>query len=363
LHLVLLLFVHGLLLSMTAAAPSAVAKQCGEALSAPDLRKRAEVIIQDHKARFAHLFAKTSGFEAVSEYEKVLQTGGELLPLLFEMTKSDVEVAIYRQTRRRLAIARHGILNQHTTGTSGGSLNLQLRERAEADMLGVPYADYKKWPSEIKPKSAILQPVPHASLRLKRLANIQYGNDAYILKDEVLRARATLTPQDSLNRYIVGNQIQTSTTRKSRPASAWDQLYVPWASRSVIVPYLLPKALMFNHLGPTGDPYFFLEDDDYLPPHYEKLRSMTPAMRLKVSENWGDDNQSYVEAQIWGPIDLDDVKAFQFSRQPPKGEFLQELLRRQIEIRDARDHEPKYDKYGPRQYFTDAPIKIWKPNP
>ena len=25
--------------------------------------------------------------------------------------------------------------------------------------------------------------------------------------------------------------------------------------------------------------------------------------------------------------------------------------------------EPKYDKYGPRQYFTDAPIKIWKPNP
>ena len=45
---------------------------------------------------------------------------------------------------------------------------------------------------------------------------------------------------------------------------------------------------------------------------------------------------SYFELQYWGPVDLNDVAVFEFKLNPPSGEFLQELKKRGILIRDGR---------------------------
>ncbi len=45
---------------------------------------------------------------------------------------------------------------------------------------------------------------------------------------------------------------------------------------------------------------------------------------------------SYFELQYWGPVDLNDVAVFEFRQNPPSGEFLQELKKRNIVIRDGR---------------------------
>ncbi|MCM2322401.1 MAG: hypothetical protein NDJ90_03975 [Oligoflexia bacterium] len=44
----------------------------------------------------------------------------------------------------------------------------------------------------------------------------------------------------------------------------------------------------------------------------------------------------YLELQYWGPLGLDDVEIFEFRGQPPAGEFLRELQKRGIKIRDGR---------------------------
>ncbi len=45
---------------------------------------------------------------------------------------------------------------------------------------------------------------------------------------------------------------------------------------------------------------------------------------------------NYFELQYWGPVDLDDVEIFEFKNNPPSDEFLGELKKRNIKIRDAR---------------------------
>ncbi|MCM2322403.1 MAG: hypothetical protein NDJ90_03985 [Oligoflexia bacterium] len=44
----------------------------------------------------------------------------------------------------------------------------------------------------------------------------------------------------------------------------------------------------------------------------------------------------YMELQYWGPLGLDDVEIFEFRGQPPAEEFLRELQKRGIKIRDGR---------------------------
>ena len=44
----------------------------------------------------------------------------------------------------------------------------------------------------------------------------------------------------------------------------------------------------------------------------------------------------YIELQYFGPVSLDDVETFEFRGSPPSGDFLQELKKRGIKIRDGR---------------------------
>ncbi|MCM2322402.1 MAG: hypothetical protein NDJ90_03980 [Oligoflexia bacterium] len=51
---------------------------------------------------------------------------------------------------------------------------------------------------------------------------------------------------------------------------------------------------------------------------------------------YSQDHYGYLELQYWGPLGLDDVEIFEFRVTPPSGEFLRELQKRGIRIRDGR---------------------------
>ena len=61
------------------------------------------------------------------------------------------------------------------------------------------------------------------------------------------------------------------------------------------------------------------------------LFSGTPLSAFNLRRNFG-----YFELQYWGPVNLDDVEIFEFKNTPPSGEFLNELKKRNIKIRDGR---------------------------
>jgi hypothetical protein len=54
------------------------------------------------------------------------------------------------------------------------------------------------------------------------------------------------------------------------------------------------------------------------------------------------DADRYVELHFFGPLTLDDVEVFEFRKNPPTGEFLEDLKKRKIKIRDGRK-EPAAD--------------------
>ncbi len=57
----------------------------------------------------------------------------------------------------------------------------------------------------------------------------------------------------------------------------------------------------------------------------------TSLANFRSLPTWG-----YVELQYWGPVTLDDVELFEFRQTPPSGEFLEQLKKRGIKIRDGR---------------------------
>jgi hypothetical protein len=328
-------------------------------------KKLATGLIKESKSRFEKMFADTSGFPSVDAFRESIKRGPKLgAEIMEKIENGGVEIAIYRKAGRRESIASRGLLNTHSTATSGGQNAPRLRNRAEADMLGVPYKQYKSLPEEVKPKSALLQPKPGDPI--ERVVNLMYGEDAYIMNDKVLGERITWTPEDSLNRYLAGTKVASDNPTKSFPATNWDQLAIPWDARALATPYLLPDNKTWNKFNTSGNPYFFAEGKGNLlahgaPEHFRALFAETPNEKLNISKNWAAYNQNYLEVQIWGPVNLDDVKAFQFSSVPPEGEFLEALLKRNIEIRDARDPNPSLDSLGSQKSWSNHPIKIWKP--
>src|SRR5262249_51238509 len=157
-------------------------------------------------------------------------------------------------------------------------------------------------------------------------SSMNYGDDAFTFKAEALAARMTWTPQDSLDRYIKGNKITTRAVHPENlmlddlspeekaelaelggPAKAWDQMYIPWSFNSLVVPYIAASLAKQGDIETNGVP---------------------STRKLKTSADWNLTTTSYLEVQIWGPLTLDDVEAFQFTQDPPSGEFLAELLKR-----------------------------------
>lgn len=246
----------------------------------------------------------TTGFANREEFKKAIDrlTGGHAV-VRDLVLQEQVQVSLAAPSVYRNSILEQGLLNQHETGTSNVIYSLGSRNYSESSQLGIaPNTLYRAMDPKLKPKYAMLEPAPNSAL-IRKINT--YGDDIYFLNLAKVRNRMTWTPGDSLYRA------------KGYEPRSWDQIFLPWEDRMLMIPLLLN-----NGIRPGSVLQF----------EYAAFHSHPVMFPIKTTEKPLD----YIETQIWGPITLDDISAFEYKNLPPDGNFLRELRVRGIEIRDGR---------------------------
>jgi hypothetical protein len=242
-----------------------------------------------------HLTGSKNPEELIEKIFNLSTEGKRALDLVTEQ----LIVTIRRPNRARFWIPIAGFQNQRVTGTSNGSFNHGRRDQVESNLTYQEFGEYQKLSSRYKPQYGEARPdFSLETIQFKTGAH-HYGDDFWIVKNELLDARATWTPRDSFGQSIApgGNQTQ------------WDQLFIPWLHRELMAPYLIEN-LKMNLFYSGGIP-----------------------AELGLSGNRG---SSYFEVQLWGPITLKDISGFAFGSEPPTAEFVKILQQYGIKIYDAR---------------------------
>ena len=272
---------------------------------------------------------ETSGFRSVEELSAAADRPNEGSTQDYRQAKriletEDFRVGIRLSARMRGKVATDGILNSYQVGHSQGAFI--GRATVEAAYAGMTKEDYDALPVQLKPKYAALYPSEGSSLKPTTALDYFAGGDIFYLKKERIKNRTTLTAGDSHNRYTYMHGYFYTDVK---PAKAWDQLFLPWQDRALLIP-LIARGLQFGKLGDRD----IIKPTNYMSPGefgaQWAIEGEGPMANYKLS--W-DPNMDYVEAQVWGRINLDDVETFEYSGAEPKGKFLAELQRRGIKIR------------------------------
>lgn len=344
---------------LVACAPAAAAvesvKSMAEARPRPAgeaAREAAARLVSGFEADTAALYA-TSGFDnrealltAVNASSATAQRAASIL------VDENLEVGMAAKPEARDGVVQKGFLNFRGSSTSEGAV--MGRETVEANYAGIDVDRYTALDGELKPKYGYLAPKPDSGLATP-VGVRSYGSDRWIFNLDRVRDRMTFTVGDSLNRHV--NYTGGSDT----PATTWDQRFTPWSHRELAAP-AMAGGLDQEKLGLQMDVWReSLEDMQNEWPSLKHVIQLTEsadpkaevewtAMELaitpppgsleKYTVEWGP-SLDYVEVQMWGPLDLDDVKAFEFTDKPPEGAFLETLKARGIEIRDGRQQPPR----------------------
>lgn len=271
--------------------------------------QQAREIIAKQTEKFETLYP-TTGFENPDAYRAAVESSGDHLKEMYEMLdKDEVQIAIRRPERGRWWIPRTGFQNQFVTGSSNGAFNHDGRNRTEAMYLQLPKPEYSGFDAELKPQYVFIAPPKGSPWDTRDMAS-QYGGDIYILKKEDIRDRLTFTPADSLNRHCYAGYCE-------REAQVWDEMMVPWKHRTLLAPFLVHGRANYQYRVSA--------------PHADAP--------VGFKQSWGT-GSTYTEAQVFGGLRLENVAEFQFTYEPPSGEFLDALQRRGIPIYDARQPPP-----------------------
>ena len=282
--------------------------------------KQAEALAKESALRFAKLFP-TTGYGSKEAYLAALRSSPSesVRKALKAIEGNHIRPVVFRTEKRREWIAKTGFQNQYVTGTSGGALGFDVRKRTEASLLGVDTLEqFTALDLEVMPKYATLKPALESGLKNQAPDDSadfsgDYGSDSYWFKLSSVENRMTWTPGDSLNNSGVGDGL--------RPPATWDDFFIPWNQRELMVPFM----------------DFGFENG------YESFSWPMKGNGFEIKTKYTRD--FYWEVQIYGPLRLKDVEIFEFRQNPPAGEFLRELLRSKITIRDARTQ----------------PATLWKP--
>lgn len=192
-----------------------------------------------------------------------------------------------------------GFANQFTTKSSEGSYNPSGRNNLESMMLNMPIDEYSALNPFVKTKYLTLEPPLGSELKPNTSVKSQYSagsGDSYYIDIAKVKDRLTLTLGDSLNRrrYVEGH-------------SSWDARFISWEDRELLIPHSIKGA-----------------ENGTLSLEYHGDNPLIKAVVGPRSE--------YHEAQVTGPLTLDEVTRFDFSNDPPTGRFLLELLSHGIEV-------------------------------
>jgi hypothetical protein len=182
------------------------------------------------------------------------------LPENFPRSCDEVEIISFFPEQHLDSLLKDGQLNMHQTGQSRGLVQMQIRTAAENSMIGIKLeaehnADPKSPLHFLRPKYGIVNFKKPCGVRVNPNRLLIYGQLIIVYNDDV-KARTMYTYGDSLYFYC-------------------------------------------HHIsGELGE---------YIEPH--SLLAFSPPPK---KEFW---DVRYVEAQIWGPVDLSDIREFRIPRQ------------------------------------------------
>jgi hypothetical protein len=313
---------------------AAFAQQCHQLFDADPSHTEFSLATQktmDHlEASLLELY-QTSGFKndgaLIQAVEKTPGAIGELYREAWELLGNEkILVGTRLPSKIREKIAKNGFLNSHETEDSQGSV--LGRAAAEADTANFDIPTWDSLPNDIKPKFAAAYPKFKSKLSATTSLNSYTGKDRYYFNIDKIRDRLTVTPGDSFNRYVFWRGFPSST---HKPIS-WDQIYVPWKHRALMIP-VLAEGLKEGRLGL---PKLGRTSRDADPDYYGYQQEIVGEGNLSQYKMQWNPNMDYLELQIWGKLTLDDVEVFEYHTSPPKGSFLKELQKRGIKIRDGR---------------------------
>jgi len=310
----------------------------------PKLLEAARELLAAQEKRFAASFA-TSGFPDDAHLRAAINSaGGHYKKLLDAFDQGEVEFAMNRPEGARWWVPKVGFENQRNTGTSKGMMNPDYRDEVEAKLIGTRASVYKTFDNELKPEYGYLRPAPSFGVKQSEAA-ARYGDDIYIFKKERVQDRLAWTAGDSF-----GAVDQVADDAENPVANNWQGYFIPWKYRSLLVPEVEPtieKTGFGFEAGSRYDRSYFSSDADITSMEdWSKKEKMekaafkaafdahlkgTPLEPFKSVEA-----HRYIELQYFGPLGLDDVETFQFQKTPPSGDFLDELRKRKIKIRDGR---------------------------
>ncbi|MBS1972543.1 MAG: hypothetical protein JSU04_19710 [Bdellovibrionales bacterium] len=260
----------------------------------------------------------------IESYEKFVETlrksedpDVKLAIKLIDQNK--LQVAMRRPENARFWVPKVGFQNQFITKSSRGSLSPDGRNSAETALYALEdVTAYSARDPEFKPKYGTLSLKPRTSAITPDISSsYQYGPDVYGFKTEAIQDRLTFYPTDSLGPgWSIRPEYKT-----------WDASLIPWKYRMLMVPFMV-EALKAKTFKVGRD-----------------VLNLLP--RGSVS-GWN----IYFETQILGAVRLQDVETFTFTNpgNPPRGEFLRELIKHGIKIYDGSAG------LGPKQ------LKKWTPS-
>lgn len=276
-------------------------------LQAENLVRRLEEEVESKFTNISKL-----GFKDLTEYENFARTESPRSAQLIELTKSNLVVSMHRPESARFWIPVAGFQNQRITKSSNGFFytdstsvtSASGRDKAEANLTMSTLEEYIPQSARFKPNYAEARPHHRQTDFFPYHGADSYGTDLWIIKDQVIQRRATWTPKDSLG-----------PGRDKNLKMGMDDVFIPWKFRSLMVP--------------------FLNWEKYFVPSSIK----NPNFQMNLNR-WAS-GTSYMEVQIFGPLGINDVKAFHFKRTPPDKAFYEYLRSKDIEVFDERSWPPK----------------------
>jgi hypothetical protein len=175
---------------------------------------------------------------------------------------------------------------------------------------------YTQYPSTLKPKYGMVLPSEESKMYSADTVSRGYGSDIYYLKNENIKDRLTFSIGDSLaNATIVDDNDLPSL--KKMVIERWEDIFIPWSHRGLMIPFFEESARTNGFIIDGFDSNIF--------------RKFT----YDFDSRW---YLQYVEAQVWGEINLSHVEKFCFTDQVPTGDFLKALIKHKVKIYDSSMH-------------------------
>lgn len=263
------------------------------------LTRDAEKIVKDLESNFTETF-ETSGHKSFEEFKKYTRAFSPEMQRKMDVIENGLIVGMHRPESARFWIPIAGFQNQRITGSSNGTFSPEYRDKAEANLIELPYEKFVPLSSRLKPNYAEARPHMTNTKDNPQTSASHYGSDIWVFKEKSIESRSTWSPEDSLG------------PGWNQGVNTWNNHFVPWKNKALMTPYWAKPSFYPTEINP-----------DF------KLETNSPS-------RWSRYGSSYFEVQIWGPSTIDDIQAFIFKGNPPNKEFYRYLLSKKIEVWDER---------------------------